>query len=153
MNVHGFLSVTAIAATMSAPAFAASITDDFTSFWVLGDSLSGYVGEPGGDTTLRASDGPLWSEQIVLDFEAAGKETDSFAQGGATAGLVREDRLDLADQVDLLVAEEERFGDAPLVAITIGGNDVGAFAEGLDPLVSLTAFSTARPSLVAKSRF
>ena len=149
MNTHGFLGTAALAVTLSGPAFASSITDEFTSFWVLGDSLSGFVGEVGGEDTARFSDGPLWSEQIVLDFEAAGKETDSFAQGGATAGLVRDDRLDLADQVDLLEAEEERFGDAPLVAITIGGNDIGAFAEGLDPLVSFQAFGTALTDLIS----
>lgn len=146
MNVHGFLVTTAVTAALSTPAFAASITDGFTSFWVLGDSLSGYVGEPGGETTLRASDGPLWSEQIVLDFQDAGKEAESFAIGGATAGLTRP--IDLATQVDRLEEETDRFGDTPLVGITIGGNDIGAFASGLPTDVSRDAFDTAITDLI-----
>ena len=78
MRFAGFLSVCACAAALPVAASAASITDSFTSFWALGDSLTAYVGEAGGETTLRASDGPLWSEQIILDFRDAGLTAETM---------------------------------------------------------------------------
>ena len=149
MRVSRVFALTASLSVTAGSAFAASITDQFTSFWVLGDSLSAFVGEPGEDTTLRASDAPLWSEQIILDFEDAGKTAESFAAGGATAGLDRDAPLDLGGQVDLLLGETAGFGDAPLVALWIGGNDIAAFQSGLDPATTFAAYTSALTDLIS----
>jgi hypothetical protein len=123
--------------------------DKFTSFWVLGDSLSGFVGEPGGANTFRLSNGPLWSEQIINDFRHAGQEAESFAVPGATAGLERPNPavpgapFDLTSQVDQLLQETSRFGSAPIVSLWIGGNDVAAFATGLQPADTISKYSDA----------
>ena len=79
MKVNGFLGGVVVSMALAGTASASSITDDYSSFWVLGDSLSAFVGEPEGETTFRFSDGPTWSEQIITDFEDAGKTAESFA--------------------------------------------------------------------------
>lgn len=147
----------AVVATCIAGASAAStITDQFTSLWILGDSLSGYIGPPGDPNTQRSSDGPLWSEQIVTDFLNAGKEAESFAFPGATAGLNRANPIiptlpyyDLTTQVDRLLQEKPRFGSTPLVSLWIGGNDVGVIAGGLPSSTTVGEYGTALNRLVA----
>ncbi len=149
MRLTKVFALTAAMSVTAGSALASSITDQYSSFWVLGDSLSAFVGEPEGEATLRASDGPLWSEQIITDFEDAGKTAGSFAAGGATAGLTRDDPLDLSGQVDLLLDETDNFGDTPLVALWIGGNDIGAFQSGLSPLTSLELYTAALADLIS----
>ena len=149
MKVNGFLGGVVVSMALAGAASASSITDDFSSFWVLGDSLSAFVSEPEGDTTARASDGPTWSEQIITDFEDAGKTAESFAEGGATAGFDRDTPLDLTGQVDALADEVGSFGDTPLVSIWIGGNDVAAFADrSLSPDATIAAYTAALNDLV-----
>jgi lysophospholipase L1-like esterase len=154
MNLTNVIRI-AVCATFVAGASAAStVQERFTSFWVVGDSLSAYVGQPGGATTARASNGPLWSEQIVNDFRNAGQEADSYAVGGATAGLQRPNPFnpaapfDLTSQVDRLLQETSRFGARPVVSIWIGGNDIGAFAQGLPVANSIASYSSALSRLV-----
>jgi phospholipase/lecithinase/hemolysin len=154
MNLSNVIRI-AVCATFVAGASAAStVQERFTSFWVVGDSLSAYVGQPGGATTARASNGPLWSEQIVNDFRNAGQEADSYAVGGATAGLQRPNPFDpaapfdLTSQVDRLLQETSRFGARPVVSIWIGGNDIGAFAQGLPVANSIASYSSALSRLV-----
>ncbi len=134
---------------MAGSAGASTLTEQFSSFWVLGDSLSAYAGETGGEDTVRASDGPLWSEQIISEFDTANREAQSFARGGATAGLSRDTVVDLAGQTEELVAQQDRFGDNPLVAIWIGGNDIRAFQTGLAPTTSQTVFRNTLEALIA----
>ncbi len=149
MNVFSALRLAACATCVASASAASTIGETFTSFWVLGDSLSGYIGEPGADGTLRFSDGPLWSEQIVNDFRHAGQEAESFAVPGATAGLQRPNPLapgapfDLTSQVDALLQQQSRYGDNPVVALWIGGNDIGAFAEGLPVADTIASYTSA----------
>jgi outer membrane lipase/esterase len=154
MKLFTVLRVAACATCIAGASAASTVTDAFTSFWVLGDSLSAYVGEPGGAGTARASDGPLWSEQIVNDFRHAGQEAESFAVGGATAGLQRTNPIDptapfdLTSQVDRLLQEAPRFGSKPIVPLWIGGNDIGAFSMGLPVADSIAAYSSALGRLI-----
>lgn len=116
-----FIKSTAIAALVvlsTAPAMASSITDTFTSFWILGDSLSDD-GNRG-----RATDGLLWNEPIQDEFEAAGSPHANLAYGGANVVPMGEPGiLDLPQQVGALSAFQSSFGDTPLVSLWIGGND------------------------------
>lgn len=149
MNLYHAIRIAACATCIASASAASTVNEAFSSFWVLGDSLSAYIGEPGGDTTRRASDGPLWSEQIVNDFRDAGQEAESFAVGSATAGLQRPNPVDptipfdLTSQVDRLLQETARFGSKPIVSVWIGGNDIGAFAQGLPVSESISAYSSA----------
>lgn len=143
------LKIAAVAVAMAGAASAATITQKYSSFWVLGDSLSGYVGPPEGPSTFRVSNGPLWSEQIVTDFLDASKAAGSFAVPGATAGLTRSDPADLGLQTDWLLAQQGRFGDSPLVAIWIGGNDIGAFETGLSPATSVSNYASTLNDLLS----
>ncbi|MEE4188837.1 MAG: SGNH/GDSL hydrolase family protein, partial [Roseobacter sp.] len=148
------MSVALSTSVMAGSASASTLTELFSSFWVLGDSLSAFAGPVGGEDTARASNGALWSEQIISDFEAVGRQAQSYAVGGATAGLAGP--RDLAAQTERLVAEQNNDFDPSLdnldkdalVAIWIGGNDVGAFQAGLSPFTSRTAYASSLSALV-----
>jgi phospholipase/lecithinase/hemolysin len=149
MNLFSVLRIAACATCIAGASAASTVNEKFTSFWVLGDSLSGFVGEPGGANTFRLSNGPLWSEQIINDFRHAGQQAESFAVPGATAGLERPNPaipgapFDLTSQVDRLLQETSRFGSAPMVSLWIGGNDVAAFPTGLNPADTISKYSDA----------
>jgi phospholipase/lecithinase/hemolysin len=149
MNLYSVLRIAACATCIAGASAASTVNEKFTSFWVLGDSLSGFVGEPGGANTFRLSNGPLWSEQIINDFRHAGQQAESFAVPGATAGLERPNPaipgapFDLTSQVDRLLQETSRFGSAPIVSLWIGGNDVAAFQTGLQPADTISKYSDA----------
>lgn len=146
MNISSIAKATAFLVCLAGSASASSITSLYFSFWVLGDSLSGYVGAPEDPATLRASNAPLWSERIVQDFIDKGKTSESFAVGGATAGLDRP--IDLIAQRDRLLGRTADFGANPLVAVWIGGNDIAAFASGLLPSSSVSAYGATLGALV-----
>lgn len=153
MLTRSTLKLAVAGAFLATSGHAATLTDSFTSFWVLGDSLSGYIGETGGETTIRASDGPLWSEQIIQDFDDAGLTAESFASLGATAGLTRDgatDPDDLTEQVGYLLDSSDDFGETPLVALWIGGNDVGRIQTGLPIDVTFAAYKDAIDALIAE---
>lgn len=149
MTFYKTMRATACAFFIAGSAHATTLTDQFSSFWVLGDSLSAFAGETGAPETARASDGPLWSEQIILDFDAADKDAESFARGAATAGLGRDDPKDLAGQTEELLDEVDRFGDDPLVAIWIGGNDVRPIIGGFPAQTSEDVFRSTLEALIA----
>jgi hypothetical protein len=146
MNIASIAKATAFLVCLAGSASASSITSLYSSFWVLGDSLSGYVGAPEDPGTLRFSNAPLWSERIVKDFQETGKEAQSYAIPGATAGLDRD--IDLIAQRDALLTQTARFGADPLVAIWIGGNDIAAFASGLLPSKSVLAYGATLGALI-----
>lgn len=131
----------AFAVFLATSASASTITSQFSSFWVLGDSLSGPVVDPltldpvpnpFTGAPLVASDGPLWSQRIVQQFTDAGKTARNFAIAGATAGLTRP--IDLAAQtqrlLDTVIVTPALLGARPLAAIWIGGNDIEAISTG-----------------------
>ncbi|MEM7075706.1 MAG: SGNH/GDSL hydrolase family protein [Pseudomonadota bacterium] len=100
---------------------AATISDTFSSFFVLGDSLS----DPGNLPTGRFTDGRVWAEPISDRFTAAGT-TRNYAKGGGRA--VGTDFNDLGTQVLEFSRDVSdgsvTLGSRPLVAIWMGANDV-----------------------------
>ena len=130
----------AAAVALAAPAGAAPLSDEYSSLYVLGDSLSddgnlfavtgGAVPESPPYFEGRFSDGPVFTDYLAEGFA----ETENFAFGGARA--VPDDDLipDLPTQLALLSAvDPEAFGDDSLATLLFGGNDafaaVGTGAE------------------------
>jgi outer membrane lipase/esterase len=115
----------------AAPAGAVPL-NRFTSFYVLGDSLSD-VGNV-YDSTLeqvpesppywrgRFSNGPVWADRVARRFERKDIETGNLAWGGALAdgpGVP-----DIGLQATQYRLEADDRGDRPLVALWAGGNDI-----------------------------
>lgn len=132
------LRTTALAATVamsSATAQAASVWEDYSSFWVLGDSLSdtGNLANATGGAVPgpayfnnRFSNGPIWADYISRRFAGAGKATGSAAFGGATAATNADTIPDLLAQTGIYRAiSAGSRGARPLVALWFGGNDIG----------------------------
>ncbi|MCV6597735.1 MAG: VPLPA-CTERM sorting domain-containing protein [Mangrovicoccus sp.] len=128
---------------------ASVISDDYSSFWVFGGSMSdngnvatnrGYVTEIFGTPVGRATNGRVWNEPILAEFDAAGKASGNFAHGGATAlgnrnnGPEDDGTVDLTGQVDLFLqaTSPESIGDQGLAAIWIGSNDLRDLNANLD---------------------
>lgn len=121
---------TALAICVSTGAMATTITDAFSSFWVLGDSLSdngnlfevtGIPGAPYVDG--RFSNGLVWNESLLTEFTDAGQIADNFAVGGAmtTGG----DVPSLQEQAfGLSTVPSALLGPNPLVSIWAGANDI-----------------------------
>lgn len=135
-----FLKVAIVAAALSAPAYAASVDDTFSSFYSFGDSLTddGKFGLAGAGGLLEApsfggrfTNGLTWSEYIEDTFDAAGKDTRNYALGGATAGdlnvLNPGPLATFGKQIDAFQAELSFFrtpGANPLVSLWFGANDI-----------------------------
>lgn len=109
--MRGFLMSAAVAVGLAGPAVAAPLADNYTSFWVLGDSLSddgnlswaawslgggpssavpgtnAYYNTATGwfSADGRFSNGPVWAEYVAQAFRDAGMATRNFAYGGANA--------------------------------------------------------------------
>ena len=103
------------------PGWAAS----FTSFWVLGDSLSdpgNLYAATGGTTPVsppyyegRFSNGPVWAEHVADRFEAKGLATGNFAYGGSKAVPEAGDPFGLPQQVGLFALNATgHLGDRPV---------------------------------------
>lgn len=125
-------------------ATAASL-DLYTSFWVLGDSLS----DPGNLFSLtggqdpqsppyfdgRASNGPVWAEHAAEAFAARGIGGGNLAFGGAEASTDGDGVPDLDLQIKELqsqVAGGAPLGDRPIAAVWFGANDLAGFFDGSD---------------------
>lgn len=148
----------AMAVVLACPAMAASVDAAYTSFFVLGDSLSDQGNIPqaqwqaatGGAPFYDVPDNPLtpfeeggtfsngdtWVKEISDAFSDAGKFTANLAVGGATAGTRPGSvpGFDLPDQsITLQNLLLGGFGGSdPLVAIWFGANDI--FGEFNDQL-------------------
>lgn len=131
-----------VAFGVAAPAGAASLSDIYSSFWVLGDSLNDNGSTGAGGTS---TDGEVWNDGIIDEFEAAGKTAVNLAYGGATASGTNDDPagiVDLNGQVaDFAEASAGLLGENALVALWIGGNDLRAAA--IDPANAETILGTA----------
>lgn len=131
----------------AAAAAATPLTDRFSSFWVLGDSLSdpgnlfaasGAV--PGGPFPAsppyfngRFSNGPVWAEGIADEFLGEGRAAGNFAFGGARAVTDADFIPDLTVQAGLFAAASAgALGGNPLVTLWFGGNDLLAAARDPD---------------------
>ena len=125
----------ALAVVSATGAGAATYSDPFTDFIVVGDSLS----DPGNLFRLtggavppsppyaggRFSTGPVWAEHIAADFAATGKPTLNAAHGFAKA--VADDDIwpvDLPQELAIVAAAAPAFGDRPLASLWIGANDL-----------------------------
>lgn len=148
------LLISAVATVaLSTSAMATAITDLYSGFHVLGDSLSddgnlfeatGIPGAPYVDG--RFSNGPVWNEALLQEFEDAGLPASNGAFGGArtTGG----DVPSLETQAFGLSALLSPFpGTSPLVAIWAGGNDLrdgvlsptevaNNVTDSIDPLIA-----------------
>jgi outer membrane lipase/esterase len=116
---------TALAFGLGASAQAASLSDDYSSFWVLGDSLSDTGNLPPGFAPpppyfdSRFSNGEVWADDLAADFAIQG----NFAFGGART--VGGDAPDLLTQLGIFGASAlPALGDKPLVSMWFGANDL-----------------------------
>ncbi len=117
---------------VAAPAGAVPL-NAFSSFYVLGDSLSDVGNvydaslhrEPASPPYWhgRFTNGPNWADRVADAFDAQGVRADNLAWGGALAdgGAVPDIGMQ-ASQYRLL--DRDKRGDRPLVAIWGGGNDI-----------------------------
>ncbi|WP_425091112.1 SGNH/GDSL hydrolase family protein [Tropicimonas sp. S265A] len=102
------------------PAAAKSLPDIYTSLFILGDSLSDNgTTAPVGSVS---SNGPVWNDPLLEQFEVAGKTSVNLASGGATAAGTS--AIDLAAQVAQFQNFAAPKGDRPLVSLWFGGNDL-----------------------------
>jgi len=128
---------------------ASTLSDEYSSFWVFGDSLSdngnvasnlGFPTEIAGKPFGRATDGLVWNEDILAEFEDAGKASGNYAHSAAVADGDRDDRpgdlgvVDLNNQVTRFAADitASQLGDQALAAVWIGGNDLRGLADAID---------------------
>ena len=120
------------------------LSDLFSSYYVLGDSLSddGNVFEATGGGTPqsppyfqgRFSDGPVFTDYLAEGFA----QTENLAYGGAEAVEDDDAIPDLPTQLALLSqVDPAGFGDAGLATLLFGGNDAfGAVGSDEEEVVS-----------------
>lgn len=116
----------------AAPAGAVPLTA-FSSFYVLGDSLSdvgnvydasfGRVPESPPYWHGRFSNGPVWADRVAGAFKDEGIRTGNLAWGGALADGRGVPDIGLQATQFRLIGRNKR-GDRPLVSIWGGGNDI-----------------------------
>lgn len=132
--MSGTFRAALIAALLSAGAPQAAVLD-YSSFHVLGDSLSDVGNVYRTSQHLypqsppywrgRFSNGRVWSERTARVFRDAGLPTSNEAWGGAKARTDRDGIPDLPVQaLRYSRLDADRRGDRPLVAIWAGGNDI-----------------------------
>lgn len=112
---------TVLTCAFAVPALAAPIHEPFSSFWVLGDSLSdnGTTAPVGSISTNDT----VWNDGIIDEFAEAGKTAENLAFGSATA--TGGTAIDLGAQlVDFATSSIDARGDRPLVSLWFGGNDL-----------------------------
>lgn len=155
-----FLALT-VAVTLAAPVQASTLTDLFSSFWVLGDSLSdngntARLLDPGFDPNAVgtpnqpgvASDGFTWAKELTDAFAAAGKPTKNLAFAGAWASSNGDVVPDLGAQIDANTLQTGITGIDPAtgqpISLTLPKYDDGAGGLlaragdfGADPLVAV----------------
>lgn len=139
------IAATAAAAlALAAPAGAVPLSEAFSSYYVLGDSLSddgNVFAATGGETPQsppyfegRFSDGPVFTDYLAEGFA----ETENFAFGGAEAVEDGDDIPDLPTQLGLLSqVDPAGFGPRSLATILFGGNDAfGAVGSDEDEVAA-----------------
>lgn len=139
-----------VAGVFAAQAGAGTLGENFSSFFVLGDSNSDFgnladAGPPPPYFSGQFSNGPVWAD--VLDEQFGGRHPDdgvlntwNYAFGGARS-TESTDVPDLPTQLLVFLADLDpdvpdplddtpEAGDRPLVGLWFGANDVRAAAEG-----------------------
>lgn len=141
---------TAISVATAVSAGASTLTDVYSGFYSIGDSLSdngklnGIIPFAPPSLDGRFSNGPVWTELLASQFTAAGSQSINLAIGGAhatgpdlgaAAGANR--LLTLQGQVgqlaDIGALGGIASGGNPLVSVWMGANDL---FDILDPLIS-----------------
>ncbi len=113
----------------------AATYNGYTSFHVLGDSLSDSGNIDGATAGIvpgsppywngRFSNGPVWADRVINAFRRAGAPTGNHAWGGAKARTDFDGIPDLALQASQYrLIDRDRRGDRPLLALWAGGNDI-----------------------------
>ncbi|MEM9342789.1 MAG: SGNH/GDSL hydrolase family protein [Pseudomonadota bacterium] len=141
-------------AGLAAPVSAATLSDVFTSFYVLGDSNSdwgnlGANGPPPPYLNGQFSNGPVWADILDDPFQdPEAIRTWNYAFGGARVTETSE-VPDLPTQLQVFAADLDpavddplpgtpELGERPLVSIWFGANDIRAiyqsFLEAVDGL-------------------
>lgn len=127
------------------PASAATLSDVFTSFYVLGDSNSdfGNLGENGPPPPYfngQFSNGPVWADILDDAFEDPDEiRTWNYAFGGARV-TESSDVPDLPTQIQVFAADLDPtlddplpgtpvLGARPLVSVWFGANDIRAIYQ------------------------
>ncbi len=129
------LMLATLLSTGLAGAASAATYNGYTSFHVLGDSLSdtgnvsdasfGLVPESPPYWKGRFSSGPVWADRIKGVFRRADVPTGNHAWGGAKARTDLDGIPDLALQtLQYRRTSSDRRGDRPLLALWAGGNDI-----------------------------
>ena len=130
---------------------AATVADDYSSFWVLGDSLSdnGNVFAITGTPTApyvngQFSNGPVWAELVGAQFLAQSKFYGNVAYGGAKALLDGDLSPDLPVQLGFFgTSSTGLLGARPLVSLWFGGNDLLAAIGTPDSATTAAAAANA----------
>lgn len=169
------LTIAVVAAPLAAQA--STVTDTFTSFWALGDSLSDNgnlplpvftASRPGAPIATvegqaayyapgsdpRYSNGRTYVEYIAAEFQAAGRTTGNLAHGGAEAAeppSPSDLTPGLAQQRQTLSAAAADFGTRPLVSILIGANDIFAGLSSADPITNALGAAVRAADAVAET--
>lgn len=169
---HSLIKILAVVG-FATSASAGSVTDTYSSFWALGDSLtdtgnlpgfayyfatdgrSGYVEDSNtylandkwGFDTGRLTNGRTWAERVATEFASAGRATGNLAVSGAgatDANWLGSFIIDnLDDQTNSLAAKTGSFGDKPLVSLWFGANDIFAKLGKSDLMTTVNAAADA----------
>lgn len=143
-----------VAMSLATSAMATTLTDTFSSFVVLGDSLSDNgnlfdaIGVPGAPyVDGRFSNGPVWNEGIAQEFIDAGQLSANFAFGGATtSGGALPPSVDL-QALNFGAIPPLAAGARPLVSIWAGANDIRDTLQSANPFGAPAAGITAANSI------
>lgn len=132
-----YLALIGALAATAVPVHASTLTDRFSSFWVLGDSLSDnqntarMVGALNAQATVPipfppgsplqqpgvSSDGFTWAREFTEAFAAAGRPTANLSFGAARASNNGSGPPDLADQISASADFTTNFTFAPGVSL------------------------------------
>lgn len=141
-----------IALGLAAPASATPLSDAFSSFWVLGDSLSdngNLKGTPFAPPAPyfdgRFSNGPVWNEAIAAEFTIGGNLAVGGARtvGGASPSLA-------AQTLSFGAIPGATLGANPLVSVWAGGNDI---RDALSAGDAVTAANNVKASIDSLAGF
>lgn len=126
---------------------AAPVSDPYSSLLIIGDSLSdtentalatsGRTPSTPPYYPRRFSNGLVWTDHIAGEFKAEYKPVFNAAFGGARVVPNDDAAPDLLLQLLWQSFNYSEFGDRPLAAIWLGGNDVFSMVESGSPLSDL----------------
>lgn len=148
----------AIAVSTATASYASTLTDAFTSFIVLGDSLSDNgnlvptgLAPPPPYSDGKFTNGDVWNEAIAQEFISAGKLSANFAFGGAATAGGSFAPPSLDEQVFLTFSSipAAQFGDNPLFSIWAGANDIFGALESGTPEIAPAVGTAAANNIAA----